>query len=263
LKVIDVKKLKYQDGLAKKRQRRFLARVGLLAAGAIAILVGLGYVIFFSGWFDIRDLQIDGLAKVRETEVRDAINEKINNHIFGLPTGRNEIFLSTTHLEKYLSAKFTFIDSINADKKFFHGLIVKASERQSEGIWCFTDQCWYYDHSAVLISTAPRSSGFLTLTVNDERQGQESIDQKFLTAIRTILDGLEKQQIKVKEITIPEGTFTDLIVDTSNGYPVRFSTDTDLLAQLHALEIFRTQYTDPNPPYQYLDLRFDGRVYFK
>ena len=49
MKIIDVKKFKYRDNLAKKRHRRFLALNILWLAGVSALVATLGYAVFFSG----------------------------------------------------------------------------------------------------------------------------------------------------------------------------------------------------------------------
>ncbi|OGN27642.1 MAG: hypothetical protein A2941_01485 [Candidatus Yanofskybacteria bacterium RIFCSPLOWO2_01_FULL_49_17] len=276
MKIIDVKKFKYRDNLAKKRHRRFLALNILWLAGVSALVVALGYAVFFSGWFDINEISIEGLADVRADEVRSEVENKLSERWLGLPSGNNILFFPASRMESALSSRFPFIKELNINKEFFHGLMIEASERQPEGIWCFgsallTASCSYYDHDGVLIGPAPKSSGFLTLTVNDMRAGKNSIDPKFLTAAQTVNAGLEAQGIKVKDITIPAGTFTELsayvsVPDASvgaSGYSIRFSIDTDLAVQLHALEIFLKQSLDAPTPYQYLDLRFDDRVYYK
>lgn len=261
--MIDVKKLRYKDNLTKKRQRRFLVTAVALAVGAVALVIAIGYALFFSHWFDIKNVSIDGLADARAVTVHDVIQKQLDLRWLGLPIGDNIIFFPSSRIQTLLSASFPFIQTVSIKKKFFHGLVIDATERQSEGIWCFTTGCSYFDVGGVLIGPAPRSSGFLTLTINDQRAGQQSIDPKFLIAAQTIRAGLDSQGIKIKDVTIPADTFTEFDVATGGGYPIKFSIDSDLAAQLHALGIFRSQHPDPDPPYQYLDLRFDGRVYYK
>jgi len=269
VKAISPNKLGYKDNLTKKRQRRFLVSAVALAVGSVVLVVALGYVIFFSGWFTIRNVSAGGLSDSRKAQVLDVVHQQLTHRWLGLPTGDNILFFPSSRIQASLRNSFSFIDTVSIKKKFFHSLILTAVERQPEGIWCFgsaslTTSCFYYDHKGILIADAPRSSGFLMLTVNDARENtSDIIDPKFLIAIQTILPALDAQGIKVKNINIPTGTFTELDVATGNGYPVKFSIDSDLAGQLHALDIFRKQHSDPIPPYQYLDLRFDGRVYFK
>ena len=256
--------LKYRDGLAKKRQRRFLARVTAIVIVGLAGIIALGWAVFFSGWFTIRDVSTDRLPDSRKSQVLEVVQQQLGRRWLGLPIGNNIILFPLSRIESSLKTSLPFIQSVNINKVFFHDLKIDILERQPEGIWCFGDDCSYYDHNGILIAPAPRSSGFLMLTVNDMRQNLVRIvDLKFLTAIQTILSSLDSQGIKVKSITIPAGTFTEFDVATANGYPIKFSIDSDLAGQVRALEIYRKQHTDPNPPYQYLDLRFDGRVYYK
>ena len=135
----------------------------------------------------------------------------------------------------------------------------------------------YFDHGGVTFGQAIQSSGVLLLNVNDLRVVSAStslttVDSRFLEAIQTVVPELISQDVKVKNITIPAGTYTefDVLVSTSSdasvggAYALKFSLDSDIKNQLDIFRIFRTQkMADGALRPQYVDLRFDGRVYYK
>jgi hypothetical protein len=121
----------------------------------------------------------------------------------------------------------------------------------------------------VTFGQAIQSSGVLLLNVNDMRVVSAStsltmVDSRFLGAIQTVVPILTSQDVKVKNIIIPADTYTEFDILVDGGYLVKFSLDSDIKNQLDVFRIFRTQkMTDGALRPQYVDLRFDGRVYYK
>ncbi len=263
MKAVPLNKIRYKDDLTKKRQRRFLARTSGIIFAIIIVLGGAVYGLFFSHWLDVTNVTIDGLGQTRATMVQEIINKQLGRHWLGIPVGRNELFLPASGLESSISSASPFVASINIEKVFPHTLDIKVKERQPEGIWCFgsTGHCSYFDHDGILIGPAPQTSGYLILNVNDERSDSSRIESAFLRAIQTVVVGLKEQNIQIKSILVPADTYTEFHALTAD-YPIRFSTDTDLPTQLHALEVFLGKQS-ASAGFQYIDLRFDGRIYSK
>jgi len=70
--------------------------------------------------------------------------------------------------------------------------------------------------------------------------------------------------IFINKFTIPDKFISDFSAFTSNGYELLFSTDSDVNKQLEVLEIFLAEKKDdPDFKPQYIDLRINGRVYYK
>ena len=107
-----------------------------------------------------------------------------------------------------------------------------------------------------------KSSGFIYLTVEDQRSGQDRIDKDFFGPINQVVKGISG--VVVKNIKIPENSFNEFRVYTSQGYYIIFTTEEEIKDQLDVLRIFLNDKKDDlsfNP--QYIDLRVDGRVYYK
>ena len=85
----------------------------------------------------------------------------------------------------------------------------------------------------------------------------------FLTAIQTVTERFDADRIKIKGVTIPQGSFTEFDVMLAS-YPIKFSLDSTISDQLDIFKIFKQKKLDTGEiTPQYIDLRFDGRVYFK
>lgn len=266
MRAADIKSIKYKDNLASQRRRRFVAKTTAAAIVAAAVVVAGGYALFFSPWLAIRDITVSGLDADHAAAVQSYMDGQVSRKFLGIPVGRNILFLRSGSLAASLTADFSFLHDITVSKRYPHTVTITGNERQAEGVWCFTAAgCHYFDHDGVLWGDAVQSSGFLLLNVNDMRTGQpQTADPVFLAGIRTVVAGLKAASIGIQSVTIPAGSFTEFDITTDAPYPLKFSTDSNLAAQLDVFKTFKQKQIDTGlvSP-QYLDLRYDGRVYYK
>ena len=274
MRPVDVKKLKYKDKLASKRRQKFRLKSMLIGVVVVVILAGIGYALFYAPWFKVNSVIFEGLTDGHQNDVQKVVDDALSRKILGIPIGRDIFFLRSGSLVADLTSQFSFLESVSVQKKYFHTLKISATERQAEGVWCFSSiatvpDCRYFDHGGVTFGQAIQSSGVLLLNVNDLRVVSAStslatVDSRFLEAIQTVVPELTSQDVKVKNITIPVGTYTEFDVLTDDAYLIKFSLDSDIKNQLDIFRIFRIQkMTNNTLRPQYIDLRFDGRVYYK
>ncbi|HVZ11257.1 MAG TPA: hypothetical protein VG941_02495 [Candidatus Paceibacterota bacterium] len=265
MKAVDIKKVNQRVRYADTQKRRFWVKTAAFAGMAVAVLAGLGFALFFSGWFDIRDISITDASPEHTAQIQSAVAGQLGRTLFHVPIGRNIFFFQKSRLAQDLKNSFAFIDSISISKDFFHGLIVQATDRTVRGVWCFPDICRYFDSEGNLWGQATRSSGFLVLTVDDQRTSdQDRADPAFLPAILFVQQEFASLDIPIKSVAIPVDSFTDFHVLTADGYPIYFTIDADIEKQIRTFAIFRDQKIVPGIVHpQYLDLRFEGRVYYK
>ena len=276
MRPVDVNKFKYKDKLASKRRHNFQIKTALISISVLVIFASIGYALFYTPWLKVTAVTYGGLTDGHQNDVGQIVDSALNSKVLGIPVGRNILFVRADSLEASLASKLSFIGNISIQKKYFHTLKITATERQAEGVWCFgstalttSPDCKYYDHDGVTFGQAVQSSGTLLLNVDDLRiqsasMSPATIDARFLKAIQTIVPVLTSQDVKVKNITIPADTYTEFNVLTGDTYVIKFSLDSDINGQLDVFRIFRTQkMTDGVLHPQYIDLRFDGRVYFK
>ncbi len=271
MRPVDIKTINYRGSRASKR-RGVGKKTWLTLAGVFLFLGGLGYALFYAPWLQVNSLAFQGVSDQHQAEVRPAIDEALGRKVLGLPVGKSIVFLKSEALKASLADQFPFLKEVSVEKDYFHTLEISGTEREAEGVWCFEADtsalsCQYFDREGVLWGQAIQSSGALFLNIDDERIASGSastVDQSFLRGIQTLVSGLKERGIKFKRIVIPSGTFTEFDVIVSDGYPVKFSLDSDLPSQLKVYEIFKKQKLDSGEVRpQYLDLRFDGRIYFK
>ena len=270
MRVSSVKGPHYIDNLAKRRRRSFVVRMSLVLIGVILCVVGIFYGLFYSGWFDMNDYEIFGARNIDSAIIKENLNTYRDYKLFKfLPIGRNILFFNTNATESVLLEKNNLLRTIQIEKKYFHALSVTLVERDALGVWCFENyigdhKCKYFDADMKTWGDLDKTTGFILLTVEDYKTiDRQIINKEYFDGIRRLVDDL-RGFVAIKSIAIPAKPLNDLIVYTDKPYYLQFSLESNINNQINALKIFlNNKKDDPNFVPQYLDLRVDGRVYYK
>lgn len=265
MKVYDSKNIKFRDGLVEKRRKRFILKTLFFIGLAIAIVGFILYLLFFSGLLEIKEVSVSGLDKVGNDEFNGGLNRRLNSKWLGLVEyQRSVLFFDSDAFKAEILASFPEVKDISVNKELPHTLNMIIAERETAGIWCFIDDCKYFDKEGITWGDPAGSSGFLILNINDLRQEAQTIDKYLLNNFMFIVQQLKEADILISKFTIPSNFFGDFNAFTSAGYELLFSTDSDIKRQIEVLEIFLAEKRDDsNFKPQYIDLRLNGRIYYK
>ena len=266
MRPVNLKKLNYKDEMARRHRRVFVLKIVVILAGFIAVVAGLFYLLFLANIFDVREVSFNGLDTVSSGEFKGKINDELDKKIFKyLPTRNNIFFVDIRNFETELASTYPVFKSLNIRKKLFHGLVFDFLERKPVGVWCFSssagERCFYFDNDKVLWGQPAKSSGFIFLTIEDKRvRVKGHIDNDFFEPIMEVAKSMTGE---IKNIVIPTDSFNEFRVYAADYYII-FNTDFDIKNQLDTLKIFMNdKINDPDFHPQYIDLRIDGRVYYK
>ncbi len=263
---VRIQNIRYADRLAKEKFRRKIAGiVGGVILGSSLFALG-AYLFFFSPILEIQSITASGLEKVSDDEVLARVREQIHQKKFlYFEPFKNILVFNSAAMRDRLLASYPSLKTVTIQKDFPHGLALSFVEREPLGVWCFGRECLYFDADGALWGPAPQSSGSLLTIVRDERQREivTEMDRRYVTAVQEIASGLKAMGVPMRDISIPPGIIGDIHANTMQGYPLFFSLDSDIPAQLDVLRIFLDQKGDQNFKPQYLDLRIRGRVYYK
>jgi len=262
---------RYADALARKRKKTIIKKVVLSAAIGVILAGAVGYVLFFAPYFQIESFSFYGLKTVDQKEIEPVLDSVIKDNVFQIfkslqiQQQKNILFFNSDVLGKKILALFPVIKSLEIKKDGFHKIIFNFLEREPRGVWCFNQICRYFDEEGVLWGQAARSSGVLLLNINDLRPEQGQISQlepDFLNSILKVFDGLNRLGIKISGIEISPDSIGDYKVYTASGYFVILNKDSNINGQINILRIFLAEKSENFKP-AHLDLRIEGRVYYK
>ncbi len=269
MRPVKIKRGNYKDEVVRRHRRSFIFKTISILVVAIGIIVGLAYFLFFANLFDIRTIEFNGLNTVNSDEFSGKINERLDQKIFNLFPRRNNIFfVNTKNFETEIISAYPVFKLVDVRRKLFHGLVFNFTERKPLGVWCFTEQdslkessCSYFDEERVLWGKTAKSSGFIFLTIDDQRgQNEKWAEDEFFEPIMFVAKSMAGE---IKKVLIPKDSFSEFRVYTYNYYII-FTIESDIQGQLDTLKIFLTEKSnDQGFRPQYIDLRIDGRVYYK
>jgi len=260
----DVKKLNYRDKLARKNRLFFILKLSGIIAAFVLMVGGGVYFLFFTDKLEIKDVTINGLKTLDRELIMGKINERLDLKKYGyLSIQKNIIFFDSDGFEADLLLANQVLETVQAEKVFPHKLEIEVSEKEPVGIWCVAGECRYFNGEMETWGQAAKSSGFLFITVEDQRLKEEfAIDADFFHAINELMANLS--QLTIKSIVIPENSFDEFRVYTNRNFYLVFSLDSNIKDQADILKIFLTEKNkDPNFNPQYIDVRIEGRIYFK
>ena len=259
---------RYGDNLARQKQRRFFLIISGVLILVFAVTGSLIYLLFFTSSMKIIETNLSGLKSVRSEEIftiSDSIKNKIALGITSFKPRNNILFFDTSLLKSRILSEFPVVQDVNISKEFPHKINVEIKERLPIGTWCSADVCHYFDQEGVLWGNALRSSGSLLLNIDDLRildKKPSMLSREILEPIQKAVLDLDAVGIKIKKVSIPTEAIDDFRIDSVTGYYILFNNDTDISGQVKILKILLDEKGAEFKP-AYLDLRIDGRVYYR
>lgn len=218
-------------------------------------VAGLIYAGMFSPWFRINGADVIG----GESVSRDAIaGEALNGR-----EGRSLFRLDARGTEAAILSAFPELAEVAVGRRWPRRIDVVVRERVPRGAWCTAETCTLFDETGAVWGSTIPSSGTLLMTVADERTSG-GLDAGLLRRILTIAARLEELDIGVLRVQLPDGALQEAVFTSLAGYPLRFLASEEPEEQLDVLESFLADRRAKGPflP-SYIDLRVDGKVYFK
>ncbi|MEK7579730.1 MAG: FtsQ-type POTRA domain-containing protein [Patescibacteria group bacterium] len=271
----------YRDELKLKRKKRKI-RFAFLVVSSFAVLTGfLAYALFFSSWFSIKEIQVSGNKELSESEIRELADKYINRTYFlgYIKPFSNIFFVSSEGLEESFRKKMAQIDEVDISKSIFKKyLVIEIKEREAVGIWCgstslttsLEQSCFYFDKKMALFKSAPKFSGEVFLVIEDGRNRDFKVGDVFddaeliekLSSAKFFLD--ELKIVDYRNFFLPAGSF-EFWIKTKDGWSIYLDKETDIATQLVALKkILEGKLSaDRRQRLEYIDLRVNGRVYYK
>lgn len=259
---------KYGENLARKKRRRFYLWISGSISAVLIAGVSVFYILFYSNMMQITDISITGLKTIEASQFYESINSNLNQNALGinsLKPNKNILFFDTDSMRNEFIEKFPILKSLTIKKEYFHKIALEFSERSAIGSWCRAESCYNFDDDGILWGKTAKSSGSLLLIIEDFRtteNNDKTINPELLNAIKSTYTELETINLKIKRIEIPADSIGYFKAYLTNDHQLLMSTENEIKNQIKTLEIFLSNQKSDFKP-EYIDLRIDGRVYFK
>lgn len=260
-----------------KLWRRRISLFFLLAAAFSWV-----WFLFYSSYFKIEKVEILGLEKIDRNEIKAIVDSQIKSRRFLIFQQDNLFIFDEKFLFKNIMAKYILNDLI-IKKDLPSALRIQIKEKTSELVWVANSKNYYLDLSGTVISEispasnaemeespeeSPLEVKFTGLPkIYDESNKEVAIGEKVLS---------EEQALAIVEFTEKITQFTNAEIDfykltnegeiravTKENWYILFA-NSNIENQLKKLDlILKEKIKDQRKNLEYIDLRFDDRVYYK
>lgn len=253
----------------RRRQRKLLFIFAVIAIFASASV----YSLFYSGIFSIDAVSISDYKDMDKEFIDRLVNGYLDEKMFlgFLPRRSNFFLVSKESLEKKVTSELPGLEKARIDLALFSNtLSIDLQKRETAGAWCFRDgKCFYFDNSSFLFQESDSSSKNNLVVVDDNapKNLKEVLPDKEM--VNKIIEANRVLKIldfaNYKNFYVPENSFNDFWVKTSEGWNIYLDKSTAVAEQLYALDelLAKKISSEKRSTLQYMDLRIQGRIYYK
>lgn len=231
------------------------------AMGLIGILVLIGifvWWVFGSSFFKVKEIIING-----------SLNPEVQSEIDSFK-GKNILTFVLGNTEKQLAQKQSSIKEINILRGIPDTLKIDVTVRKPVLLWKSQDKTYLLDENGIAFlegeGVSVNDQGIKLFLVNDTSNmtvepGKQIVTSEFVNFANDLARlAPEKVLLNIGEMRIAETTF-NIEADTDQGFKIKLDTTRSVEPQLDVLKKIIDQYRDQI--HEYVDLRVEGRVYYK
>lgn len=243
----------------------------------MAILCGGVYLFLFLPNLQIGKISVSGANKANTEAIENIGWQYVTKKIVKIgdwELASKSIFLvDVNEIKNKVLNSDAVIENVIVEKKWPDKIDIKIKEREQVAVFCEGERCFHIDASGVIfdeLATKPESGFIVRQSQNDQTAdlslGSSVMSGSLITSIYQIEKNLKDNfQIDLKEALI--STPTRLNVTTGEGWQIFFDTDqnADISNQLTKLNLLLKQEinSETRQTLEYIDLRFEGRAYYK
>ena len=256
----------------KKRKKRIIFSI-LYAVVAVLFIIAIFYAIFFTKYFEIKNIEFYGNELVSEKDLMLSYNNVIKEDSSFLARKNIIIFPSST-LEDSIKKSFRRVKNLTVTKKFPDTLEISIDEFKPTGIACKTinmldSECFYFDYEGIIFNNSPVIIGESLLFIYDEGISGENLPYKKYTEESIKFINAFKKLI-VSEINITpkyfkfEDKYNDIELGTKSGFKIFLSQDNSYVEQAYSIvSVVQNEIKEDVVNLDYIDLRIKNRAYYK
>lgn len=253
----------YAPAIHETPKRLHQWRVYLWRVGLIIFVLLSGWIIFFSGWLNIRSVKLQG----QHSLTNEVVAQDIELYLKQFPTQRNVLFLQPTELAQYIKERHSTAEKVNINRTLFLGIMVKINETQPALTWQSSGSVWLVGEDGRIlraVQAGDSSYGRVVDTAQIEvHEGDRVADVGFVNFARAVFRQSQERHITIEYLSIGETT-REVLAKTKGGIIIKMATERGAGEQLDAyLSTVQEASKSGHTIKEYIDVRVVGKTYFK
>lgn len=259
----------------RSRRRRRRALAGALSVVVLLILGGGLTWLAQAPFLQAGEVLVSGNKTLASSTVAAVVKTQMRGQYLGFFPKQNIFLYPGEEMEKKLLAEYPQIKEVEVRAETFTSLRVIVVEREPRALWCGTssaapEPCLFVDEEGVVYALAPQFSEEVYARYFGPTEG-EGLPRTFLPAtdfdsLFALAGALAQKEPEEKISFVSVDGERDARVQFSSGFTVIFSLDDnggDLYERYSLARGAEPFAGKPLSAFEYLDLRFGDRVYYK
>jgi cell division septal protein FtsQ len=261
-------------GRLRARRRKRRALLGAAVVAAVLLVFGGIVSLSWAPFMRVTSVEVMGTKSIPAQDIQSYVQSELEG-AYGYLFARNNIFLyPRAGIEAGLLAKYPTLRTADVHAKDFHTIDITVAERQPVALWCNQSaaDCYYLDEEGLVYARAPQfsASPYVSYQGPATSTPQPGLKQ-FLTQDEFQSLVALVAALNAKE---PSDQIGQVVVDANNdarayfndGFVLIFSLNDDGgdIFERFNLAIQSDAFSGKTlSDFQYLDLRFGDRLYYK
>ncbi|MDD4989509.1 MAG: hypothetical protein PHV42_03745 [Candidatus Pacebacteria bacterium] len=230
----------------------------------------------------IQNVQVEGSSGVSESLVESKVRDDLSGKYWRFISRANSLFYPGQKIETDILNSFPSVENVSVSRPDFHTLLIEVSERKPIALWCEGNTvsvppqdtpCFLMDKDGLIFAKAPSTlpEGFLYYFGGEMKEGnpigQTFLDGEKIQNLSFFLGLLPRLHLKPVALLADPNDELELYVEGGLKILLRSDMSYDV-----ALQNFESLWNDPALGWaqkgipstlQYIDLRFDNKVFYK
>lgn len=255
----------------RKRRRARMIKMSIYIFVLLCILIGLTFLVRMP-LFAISEIQVKGLQSVSTQDVINEVDGDISgNYAFIFPK-KNILFYPKSHIKDDLMKKFETFGDVQINTVDTNKLEVSVTEKKAIGISCQSDQsvtdktftnCFFVDSNGRTFQPVfgePDQSliRFVDANVNT---ASSTLASSTISETSKVYTDLNSKGFTVQYIGIIGSKDAEFKIVDNGKIIVSLPADDNLISILDTA--INTKPLSSTTPFQYIDVRFGNKVFFK
>lgn len=257
----------------RARRRRRRVRVVLILFLLVALLCGGVIGLTWLPFMRIEAVEVSGVESVPASLIQASAQKALLGTYWYLFPKNNIFLYPRTNISQQIQSQFSALMRVEVRARDFHTIDILVAERAPQALWCgntnaSSSPCLLLDQDGFAYASAADFFGNAYVHYFGALEGS-STPPEFLSvekfhALSALVDELVKKTGTVSSVTIEN--MQDARVSFANGFDLLFSLqDTGAgILERYALALTADPFNKhPVEDFQYLDLRFGDKLYYK
>jgi len=252
----------------KKKKPIFRNRFFGLGILIFVVIVGIFYLIYFSSFFQIKEIKISGNQKVLTENLQKVIQNQIEKKILSHPS-KSIFLINLKEINEMVLERFPQLAKVNLKRSFPDTMLIEIEERKPVAIFLQNENIFFIDREGIIfeqvVDVKPQQIIIRNLDATKElKLGEKVIEKELLSKILEIEFKL-KTDLKIESPEILVVSEERLNVKTSEGWEIYFNLEGDINWQLTKLGAVLEKEIplERRKDLEYIDLRFGNLAPFK